>query len=307
MCAGTPGVDMWTEGGGPDEDFGIVPGHAYSVIAAKQHKNTRLLNIRNPWGQFEWGGKWGDNDRESWTQDFIEAINPDFDTADGSFWMAYEEFFTYFESLTICKVENWRELRLKGKFIKVEEAESGNDQVISQFYYSFHLDRATHIELGVHQEDDRILGADKRPYLDLSVVILKRSDDGTLSVAGISDSVSKREIEKGFDLGAGHYIVVPRTTGALLQKISTDRTPVPIRIVKDGHKIINPKAYSTFCDLFRKIDLKLDSVLTARELNYFGECVNEPYFKDLTQEAFETREFDNISCTYEGGKQYYFI
>jgi hypothetical protein len=28
MCAGTPGVDIYTEGDGPNEDFGIVPGHA---------------------------------------------------------------------------------------------------------------------------------------------------------------------------------------------------------------------------------------------------------------------------------------
>ena len=302
MCAGTPGVDMWTEGGGPDEEFGIVPGHAYSVIATKQYRNVRLLNIRNPWGQFEWGGKWADNDSASWTQEYVEAFRPDFDTQDGSFWMAYEEFFKYFESITMCKCENWRELRLKGKFIKVEEQKSGNEQVISQFYYSFHLDKLTYIELGVHQEDDRILGAEKRPYLDLSAIILRRDDDGTLTVAGVIDSESKRETQQGFHLDVGHYIVLPRTTGALLQKNSEDYLPTDIRIVRDGRKVFNPKVYSTICDLFRKIDLKLDSILTAHELNYFGECVQEPYFKDLTPESFQTREFDSISCTYEGGK-----
>lgn len=33
MCASTPGVDRYTEDGGPTEDKGIVAGHAYSVIA----------------------------------------------------------------------------------------------------------------------------------------------------------------------------------------------------------------------------------------------------------------------------------
>ena len=90
--------------------------------------------------------------------------------------MSYEDFFMNFDSLTICKTQNWNELRLKGKFIRVQESQNpSNDWVISQFYYSFHLDKRTHIEIGLHQEDQRILGAERRPYLDLSLVILKRS------------------------------------------------------------------------------------------------------------------------------------
>ena len=175
MCAGTPGVDIFTEGGGPKEDHGIVPGHAYSIIQAKEYKNIRLLNVRNPWGEFEWGGAWSDNDSH-WTDEMIQAFNPSFDSDDGAFWMSYEDFFMNFDSLTICKTQNWNELRLKGKFIRVQESQNpSNDWVISQFYYSFHLDKRTHIEIGLHQEDQRILGAERRPYLDLSLVILKRS------------------------------------------------------------------------------------------------------------------------------------
>jgi calpain-15 len=38
----------------------LIPGHAYSVIAAKEVKGHKLLNIRNPWGGFEWDGDWSD-------------------------------------------------------------------------------------------------------------------------------------------------------------------------------------------------------------------------------------------------------
>lgn len=46
---------------------GLVDGHAYSLIGVKTLKlksggTERLLLIRNPWGQKEWNGKWGDND-----------------------------------------------------------------------------------------------------------------------------------------------------------------------------------------------------------------------------------------------------
>lgn len=39
MSGGTPGEDKWTESGGPDKKGGLVPGHAYSLIAAKEYKN----------------------------------------------------------------------------------------------------------------------------------------------------------------------------------------------------------------------------------------------------------------------------
>ena len=51
MSGGTPGEDMFTEGGsGPEQKGGLVPGHAYSVISAFEKLGKQLLKIRNPWG-----------------------------------------------------------------------------------------------------------------------------------------------------------------------------------------------------------------------------------------------------------------
>lgn len=63
LSGGTPGEDLWTEGGfRPDvgNSRGLIAGHAYSVITAKEIKGNRLLNLRNPWGDFEWNGDWSD-------------------------------------------------------------------------------------------------------------------------------------------------------------------------------------------------------------------------------------------------------
>ena len=40
------------------QDAGIMPGHAYSVLRTFMTKDgkTRLLNVRNPWGSFAWKG-----------------------------------------------------------------------------------------------------------------------------------------------------------------------------------------------------------------------------------------------------------
>lgn len=82
----TSGVDTMTTGEGPGAGAGLVSGHAYSVIQVKEGQGVKLLNIRNPWGQFEWGGAWADN-AEEWTEEMIEEFQPDFDANDGSFWM----------------------------------------------------------------------------------------------------------------------------------------------------------------------------------------------------------------------------
>jgi len=46
------------------------------------------LNIRNPWGSFEWQGDWSDGDKKKWTPEAMEVIKPVFGD-DGTFWMAF--------------------------------------------------------------------------------------------------------------------------------------------------------------------------------------------------------------------------
>jgi len=46
------------------------------------------LNIRNPWGNFEWDGDWSDKSH-LWTEDMIKGFNAVLDENDGSFWMSF--------------------------------------------------------------------------------------------------------------------------------------------------------------------------------------------------------------------------
>ena len=58
--------------------LGLVNGHAYSLINAREvtdvHGNrAQIVQVRNPWGAFEWKGDWGD-DSDLWTQEARDEI-----------------------------------------------------------------------------------------------------------------------------------------------------------------------------------------------------------------------------------------
>lgn len=90
------------------------------MISAIEAANTKLLKIRNPWGQFEWDGDWSDKS-DKWTKEMIKAFNPVLDDDDGTFWMSFDDFVANFDSLDVCRVSNWDELRIRGRFIRYND------------------------------------------------------------------------------------------------------------------------------------------------------------------------------------------
>jgi len=64
-------------------------------------------------------GDWSENS-PLWTKELREEINPVFDAEDGNFWISWKDFLRYFKCVNICKVRNWNEVRIKGKFMRVQ-------------------------------------------------------------------------------------------------------------------------------------------------------------------------------------------
>lgn len=83
-------------------------GHAYGVLSAQTVKDAdgnevQLVKLRNPWGNFEWKGAWGDNSEE-WTDELKKELDLNPDADDGTFWMSFDDFKGYFESVGIAKI-----------------------------------------------------------------------------------------------------------------------------------------------------------------------------------------------------------
>jgi calpain-15 len=60
------------------------------------------VQIRNPWGKFEWKGEFSD-DSNLWTPEDRQELNVQ-RANDGIFWMPLENFVKYFQGVGILEI-----------------------------------------------------------------------------------------------------------------------------------------------------------------------------------------------------------
>lgn len=75
MSAGSQGEDT-----GEDDEMrqkGLVGGHSYTIIAVYEEvllgKLTKIIKLRNPWGNFEWNGRFNENS-SVWMRESAQPI-----------------------------------------------------------------------------------------------------------------------------------------------------------------------------------------------------------------------------------------
>ena len=86
------------------EKKGLIRSHAYSLISAKSWKerNIYLIKLRNPWGEQEWKGKWGDNS-SCWTKEYKNYFGFE-KNKDGIFWIDINDYIDNFNGTYICNI-----------------------------------------------------------------------------------------------------------------------------------------------------------------------------------------------------------
>jgi len=94
------------------EKLGLIGNHSYGLLGCveitDQYGDTvRLFQLRNPWGDFEWKGDWGD-DSDTWT-DMAKKQAGWSDADDGTFFMCEEDLLKYFSRIQLCRInDNYR-------------------------------------------------------------------------------------------------------------------------------------------------------------------------------------------------------
>ena len=88
------------------DEVGLSPGHAYTVLGVMEidtgKGKEKVVRLRNPYGNGEFNGDWSDNSKK-WTPELKKKYNL-VQKDDGSFYMGYNDFLTYYITLGICKL-----------------------------------------------------------------------------------------------------------------------------------------------------------------------------------------------------------
>ena len=105
------------------EKEGLVAGHAYSIIQAREVTEGaimgivggtmhRLLQVRNPWGSFEWKGAWSDKSVK-WIENpgITSQLNHTVED-DGCFWISFADFESIFTRVNVCDRSTTNDLSL---------------------------------------------------------------------------------------------------------------------------------------------------------------------------------------------------
>jgi calpain-15 len=200
--------------------LGIVSGHAYSILDAKEilDKNgsisDRIVQIRNPWGKFEWTGAWGDKSSK-WTPEAKAQVPTYADADDGTFWMSITDFVTFYEGVGICKLHEdyfYQSVKLRHDESTLANFRSKDDAFIpyenpNRTVVRIRVEKKSHLFLSVNQTDDRKFMVSGLPYSysNVRMFVSKVTPEGLRYEAGVSQA--DRDVVIETTLGKGDYLV----------------------------------------------------------------------------------------------------
>jgi len=103
-----------------------------------------LVKLRNPWGKTVWKGDWSFNSNK-WTTSLRDKYNYHKNPDDGSFYMNWKDFTTFFGEIIICKLNpTYMHDSIRVKSNRHKSA-----------YFSMKVTTPGHYILSIYQENKR--------------------------------------------------------------------------------------------------------------------------------------------------------
>ena len=247
----TPGADHLADGGSRSGG-GLVPGYAYTLVGVQESEDgkIKLCKIRNPWGDFEWSGDWG-NDSKLWTPELKQEFGWT-GAQDGIFFMSFDYVVKHFHGINVCLLRKpglntvaWKEERKKIQYKFSHEAH-GVESV--QMFKLIIAGEGAELYATVHQQDKRRIGTPL--YFDIGATILKETSvKGEYKFIGSSGNAVDRqhqlEITKGV-ISSGTYLLFPTSTGCKIENERKELAKKGKNVTPDD--VTRPAMISVHCD-----------------------------------------------------------
>ncbi|EAR83765.2 calpain family cysteine protease (macronuclear) [Tetrahymena thermophila SB210] len=210
--------------------LGLVTSHAYSLIGFKEINHhilgkVMLVRLRNPWGKKEWKGDWSD-ESQLWTPELREKLRVT-KKQDGIFYMSLEDFYKYFNQITICYYHDF----FKYSSIKVLESDGKHSQ-----YFTLQVKTKGTYYISIVQPSKR--NFDKDIYYETGIsrifVMQLLDQEGASNIKYIGSQQKKsREIFIECNLEPGSYLIqakvkweLPTFTSYVVSSYGIDTTEI---------------------------------------------------------------------------------
>ncbi|RPA96764.1 cysteine proteinase [Choiromyces venosus 120613-1] len=222
------------------ERSGIISGHAYSVLKAKEVNGKRFVLIRNPWGCTEWTGPWSDGSKE-WTSEWMTLLEHRFGD-DGAFWMSYDDFLHKFSQIDRTRLfdPSWT---VTNRWIQVP-VPWGMEYSPTRFEVT--VTQKGPLVIVLSQLDDRYFRGLAGQY-SFNMHFRVQKDGETEYITRSRSNVGmSRSVNAELELEPGKYIVIFKITGE-----KNRQTPTKAKVVKKTKKYNRKKflQIGMSCDL----------------------------------------------------------
>ena len=260
-----------------------ISNFGYTILDVKNKYKPNLVVLRKIWYDEKTEKNIESYNNKLFNQypSLINEIN------DNILLLTYEDFINEFQSIVVCFTKNWDEIRIRGKFININN--ENYSKIQSKWYYNINLERQTNLIISLFQDEEKINNNinPRKPLIDISLSILKQDfEKNEISHIQTYDYCLTSNIQVELNLPAGSYIIFPRTSGCLFGKnFINNNNNFNENIYYDlENKNFSIIFINAVKEIFKKFDILSKKILNFEEFYNFYSCVSKN--NEMTEEKF---------------------